>query len=388
MNTEKSVLILTSDAGSGHRSAAAAIESEIRTIARPIVTNPAHHPLASQVLVGAEQFYLNMVHRSPDQYALAHNLTDAPGLDLFLEYSLAGTIRKSLAALVLTHKPDVVVSVYPLFTRILTHQLRRMSTRPRLMTVVTDLGNVHRAWFNQHDDCVAVPSALVREKAIRCGVAPDRVVHTGLPIHSAFGQPRLSKEALRQQLGWDESLPTLLLLSGGAGIGPVFEMAQALDATNAPFQLVVVAGRNQALATTLRAHEWRHRTHVYDFVPLSDMMHAADVVASKAGGLTVSEALAAAKPMVFYGDAPGQEEGNRDYVSRQGAALVAETTQDFALYASRVLLSESLRYTMAQSARRLGMPQAAQSVGREIATLLHRGPVRAKRPLLQPNAPR
>jgi len=138
----------------------------------------------------------------------------------------------------------------------------------------------------------------------------------------------------------------------------------------------------------LRAHEWRHRTHVYDFVPLSDMMHAADVVASTAGGLTVSEALAAAKPMVFYGDAPGQEEGNRDYVSRQGAALVAETTQDFALYASRVLLSESLRYTMAQSARRLGMPQAAQSVGREIATLLHRGPVRAKRPLLQPNAPR
>ena len=86
MNTEKTVLILTSDAGSGHRSAATAIESEVRTVARSIVTNPAHHPLASQVLVGAEQFYLNMVHRSPDQYALAHNLTDAPGLDLVLEY--------------------------------------------------------------------------------------------------------------------------------------------------------------------------------------------------------------------------------------------------------------------------------------------------------------
>jgi 1,2-diacylglycerol 3-beta-galactosyltransferase len=357
----------------------------VRSFARPIVTNPAHHPLASQVLVGAEQFYLSMVQRSPDQYAFAHNLTDAPGLDLFLEYSLAGTIRKSLAALVLTHKPDVVVSVYPLFTRILTNVLRR-STRPRLMTVVTDLGNVHRAWFNQYDDCVAVPSALVREKAIRCGVAPDRVVHTGLPINPAFGQPRLNKEGLRRQLGWDESLPTLLLLSGGAGIGPVFEMAQALDATPTPFQLAVVAGRNQALADMLRAHTWRHRVHIYDFVPLIDMMHATDVIASKAGGLTVSEALAAAKPMVFYGDAPGQEEGNRDYVSRQGAALVAETSQDFALYASRVLISESLRYTMAQSARRLGMPQAAQAVGREIATLLQRGPVRAKRTLLQPSS--
>ena len=67
--------------------------------------------MASHILVDAERLYLSMVHRSPEQYALAHTLTDAPGLDLFLEYSLAGTIRKSLAALLLTHQPAVVVSV-------------------------------------------------------------------------------------------------------------------------------------------------------------------------------------------------------------------------------------------------------------------------------------
>ena len=366
-----SVLILTSDAGSGHRSAAHAIEQSLRAHGMlPVVANPAHHPLAPQTLVEAERFYLQVVHRSPDQYALAHTLTDAPGLDLFLEYSLAGALRKSLAALVLTHNPDVVVSVYPLFTRIIASLFRRKK-RPRLMTVVTDLGHVHRAWFSQADDCVAVPTLTVRDKALKCGIDIANVVHTGLPINPAFGRQSVDTLTLRQQLGWHPTLPTLVLLSGGAGIGPVAQMAEALDASNEAHQLVIVAGRNQQLAAQLRVHPWRHRTHVYDFVPLVDVVHAADVVASKAGGLTVSECLAAGKPMVFYGDAPGQEEGNRDYVVSHGAGLVAGDAQAFADYASTLLSSNPLRHSMAFAARQLGMPDAAMSVAYEVERLIN-----------------
>jgi 1,2-diacylglycerol 3-beta-galactosyltransferase len=287
----KNVLILTSDAGSGHRSAASAIDLALRARGlSPVIANPAHHPLASHTLAEAERFYLNVVHRAPDQYALAHTLTDAPGLDLFLEYSLAGALRKSLAALVVTHQPAVVVSVYPLFTRIISSLFRHKS-RPRLMTVVTDLGNVHRAWFNHVDDCVAVPTLTVRDKALKCGIDIAKVIHSGLPINPAFGQRMTDQSTLRHALGWDPIKPTLLLLSGGAGIGPVAQMAQAFDAHTHQYQLVIVAGRNKELATQLRSHQWNNRTHVYDFVPLVDVVRAADVVASKAGGLTVSECL-------------------------------------------------------------------------------------------------
>lgn len=368
--TNTNVLILTSDAGSGHRSAASAIEQALRVRGlTPVVANPAHHPLAPHSLIEAEQFYLSVVHRAPDQYALAHTLTDAPGIDLFLEYSLAGALRKSLAALVLTHQPDVVVSVYPLFTRIISSMFRRKN-RPRLMTVVTDLGHVHRAWFNHADDCVAVPTLMVRDKALKCGIDVAKVVHTGLPINPAFGRHPDDKGALRHKLGWDPELPTLVLLSGGAGIGPVAQMAEALDASPYAHQLVIVAGRNQQLAAQLRAHQWQHRTHVYDFVPLVDVVHAADVVASKAGGLTVSECLAAGKPMVFYGDAPGQEEGNRDYVVSHGAGIVASDAQSFADYVTTLLSSNPLCTSMAYSARQLGMPEAAGAVAHEVERLI------------------
>lgn len=369
MMSSPTVLILTSDAGSGHRSAATAIAQQIPSFAFPVVVNPAHHPLASQALVRAERFYLDVVNHSPEQYAFAHEITDAPGLDTVLEYSLAGTLRRSLLALVNTYQPRVVVSVYPLLTRILAGSMP-IWKRPRMMTVVTDLGNVHRAWFSTHDDCVAVPSLVVRDKAVKCGIDVHKIVHTGLPIQSGYGTPRKSVTELRRDLGWDTTLPTLLLLGGGAGIGPVREMALALDATEVPVQIVVVAGRNAELAHELRQTVWRQRVHVYDFVPLMDMVHACDVVASKAGGLTVSECMAAGKPMIFYGEAPGQEEGNRTVVMQAGAGLYAQDTTQFAGYASMLLKDTAIRQSMAIAARRIGMPGAAQSVANEIQRLL------------------
>jgi 1,2-diacylglycerol 3-beta-galactosyltransferase len=147
-------------------------------------------------------------------------------------------------------------------------------------------------------------------------------------------------------------------------------MAQAFDAHMHQYQLVIVAGRNKELATQLRSRQWNNRTHVYDFVPLVDVVRAADVVASKAGGLTVSECLAAGKPMLFYGDAPGQEEGNRDYVVSNGAGLIASDAQSFADYAMTLLSSHPLRESMAYSARYLGMPDAASVVANEIERLL------------------
>lgn len=383
MGTSKRVLILTTDAGSGHRSAAAAIEREISGTCDTRVVNPAHHPLASSTLAQAEKYYLELVRDAPDNYDFAHAMTDVPGLDMFLELSLSTAIRDSLAAILAEYEPDVVVSVYPLFTRIISHILSP-AKRPRLMTVVCDLGNVHRAWFNRIDDCVAVPTALVREKARRCGIELERIVHTGLPIDTRFGQMEQSKTAYRRALGWDPDLPTLLVLSGGAGVGPVLEMARAVDAHTLPCQIAIVAGRNEALARALRAHAWRHPTHVYDFVPLVDLVHACDIVASKAGGLTVSECMAAGKPMVFYGDAPGQEGGNRTYVIANDAGLWAENAQSFVDYCHILLGSDALRSSMSQSAARIGVPDAAAAVGREIMRLLELGPIapraRSKKP--------
>ena len=127
------------------------------------------------------------------------------------------------------HPSDLVISVYPHFNAAVAAHYRGSERRPRLMTVVTDLGAVHRAWFSRGDDYYTAPTAVARRKAIRSGVHPRRVITTGMPVHPSFGAPRADATTLRRELGWRPDLPALLLLGGGAGVGQIEALAQALD---------------------------------------------------------------------------------------------------------------------------------------------------------------
>jgi 1,2-diacylglycerol 3-beta-galactosyltransferase len=259
---------------------------------------------------------------------------------------------------------DLVISVYPIYSSIAAKIVRGSPNRPALMTVVTDLGSVHSVWFSPHDDCCAVPTAVARKKAIREGLPPERVVTTGMPVNPAFGAPRADKLALRRELGWDPELPTLLLLGGGAGVGQLGALALALDNVRMPLQAAIVTGTNTALAEQLRAHAWRIPAFVYGFVPLPDLMHAADIVATKAGGLTVSEALAAGKPLLIHGDPPGQEEGNLRYVQTQGAGLWVEDPVALTMLVTNWLEFPHQMDRAASNASRLGRPDAALRIAR------------------------
>jgi 1,2-diacylglycerol 3-beta-galactosyltransferase len=105
-------------------------------------------------------------------------------------------------------------------------------------------------------------------------------------------------------------------------------------------------------------------THVYGFVPLADLMHAADMVATKAGGLTVSEALAAGKPLLIHGIPPGQEEGNLKYVRATGAGQWTPGPSSLVKHVRRWLDDPRELAQVTAAARHAGMPNAALKVAR------------------------
>ncbi|MEN9933604.1 MAG: hypothetical protein RLZZ387_183 [Chloroflexota bacterium] len=368
MPRPKQILILTADAGSGHRSAARALGTAYERLygdaARVTVVNPIHHPRASSLLRLYEQIYLDEMQHVPALYHLTYALTDISGVTQVLAGSVYQMLHTAVRHVLREHPADVVVSVFPLLSQIVAAILRNEERRPGLMSVVTDLGSVHGTWFSRHDDICAVPSALGRRKAIRCGLAPERVVTTGMPVHPEFGEPRADIATLRRDLGWRQDLPTMLLIGGGAGVGQIASLAESLDNAGLPLQLAVVAGTNTALADQMRARQWSIPTHIYGFIPLADLMHATDIVATKAGGLTVSEALAAGKPLLIHGVPPGQEEGNLRYVRASGAGLWAPDPSSLVKHARRWLQRpEELRQVTAAAAK-AGHPDAALRIAR------------------------
>jgi 1,2-diacylglycerol 3-beta-galactosyltransferase len=369
------ILVLTADAGSGHRSASRAIEdgftAQYGDAAQVTIVNPIHHPGASSVLRLYEQVYLDEMQHVPALYHLTYALTDITGVNQVLAGSVHQLLHTAIRKVLREHPADVVIGVFPIFTAIVASILRHEETRPGIMSVVTDLGSVHSTWFSRHDDYCAVPTSLARRKAIRCGLEPRRVVTTGMPVRPEFATPRADAATLRRELGWREDLPTLLLLGGGAGVGQIASIAEALDAANLPLELAIVTGTNKTLAEQLRARAWRIPTHIYGFVPLADLMHAADIVATKAGGLTVSEALAAGKPLLIHGVPPGQEEGNLRFVRAAGAGLWAPDATTLLRHVRRWLERPAELAQVTAAARRAGQPDAALRIARlgwELAT--------------------
>lgn len=357
------ILILTTDAGSGHRSAAQAIEAALfQRFGQGVqvtIANPLHEPQSPTLLRQAEGYYLSTVQRAPERYDRAHSLTDAAASAALLRGAVGLAVGEALRHLLVRSTPDVVISVYPLFTALVADAYRGMRGRPGLMTVVTDLGDVHHTWFSPADDWCIVPTARVRTRALGCGLDPRQVQIIGIPVHPRFAAHRATPAELRRELGWDRDLPGVLFLGGGAGIGPLAQLAAAADEACEAVQLALVAGRNNELAGALRARQWKNPARVYGFVPLADMMQAADVIVTKAGGLSVSEALAVGRPLLIYGAAPGQEAGNLEYVVRRGAAQYAPDAPRFVEALRRWLDRPDIRQVAADAARAAGRPTAA-----------------------------
>jgi 1,2-diacylglycerol 3-beta-galactosyltransferase len=378
MRRPSRVLILTSDYGSGHRSAARALEAAFaRAFGDAVqvdVRNPVHHPSAPVLLRQAEDIYLDEVQRAPALYRLHYELTDLPLASLLIDSGARLMLRATMRQVLIESPADVTISVFPFYSAAIAAAYGDAPTRPGLMTVVTDLGAVHATWFTESDDCCAVSSELAHSKAIRYGVDPRRLRLTGIPVHPDFGTPRADPAALRRELGLRADLLTVLLLGGGAGIGRLKAYAYALDQAGLAVQLLVVAGRNAALAEQLRAHAWSIPIRIFEFVPLADLMHAADVVATKAGGLSISEALAAGKPVLIHGAIPGQEEGNLRYVSEHDAGCWTPEPPALVAQMARWLAHPEEARRAAEAARRAGRPYAARDVAQLAWDLVEAGP--------------
>jgi UDP-N-acetylglucosamine:LPS N-acetylglucosamine transferase len=248
-----------------------------------------------------------------------------------------------------------------------------------ILTAVTDLVTVHRIWFYTGLDTCLVPTAEVAELAYQAGLSNSQVKVTGLPVSPEFTTDQRSKAEIRAELGWEPEIPTVLA-AGSRRVEKLDEMMTILNHSAYPLQIAVVAGGHDELYELLRATKWHKPVHIYNFVEnMPTMLKASDMLLCKAGGLIVSEALAAGLPMFLANVLPGQEEGNAAYVIQNGAGALTETP---------IALMENLFHWMdndgeqlkkhTESAVNLGKPQASLEVAALTWEAAHSSPLERK----------
>ncbi len=313
----------------------------------------------------ASNGYIGMVKMLPQLYRYiydqAERATKVSAFKNWLHHYTAVNLRQ----LVEGFAPDVVVCTHAFPCGVMSAYKREYPDAPAIVGVVTDFV-VHPFWIHDNIDAYAVGTAAMRQTLMVHGVPPERVRLTGIPIDARFTQP-LDKRATREAIGIETDRTTLLLMGGGLGIGPLENALLAIDrlAMSHELQTVVVVGKNAALQKRLVevANMLAHPVSVLGFVPnVYDYMRAADILISKPGGLTSSEALASELPLLMLRPLPGQEERNTRHLQDKGVGLRVQNSKELTQALERLLGDPRLLARMRRSARNLARPRAAQAV--------------------------
>lgn len=237
---------------------------------------------------------------------------------------------------------------------------------PPLALAITDFG-LHRFWVQRGVAQYFVATDTMANDLRRRRVRRTRIAVTGIPIGPAFSVPP-SREQACAELGLAPDRPVALVTGGGLGLGVDEGTEAALQATHPAVQIVAVCARNEAARARLSSLGVPpERLHVYGTVRgMERFLAAADVVAGKPGGLTVSESLAVGRPLLLTRPIPGAEEVNTRAVVQEGAGLCAATPAEMRDAFHRVFAEPGLLERLSCEARRIGRPHAAPDIAAAI----------------------
>lgn len=396
---QRTILFLIADTGAGHRSAANAISHALKLISQqeqeewrirqqeepeegdalPLPTYrieivDVFEEYSRFPLREAMKLYGPTIRYNPKLFGRFFHISNQNHTVLAVQSMASPLIHTGLLRLITSIQPDVIVSIHPLLNHVAINAIRDLGIHIPFLTVVTDLVSIHHAWFAPGADAYIVPTEEAKGLYLKWGHDPERVHMLGMPIDPKFTFPVDDKAELQRKLGLTPGLPVVLLVGGGDGAGGLRASVRAISQARLAVQLLVVTGRNKRLYTNLqRTHmSLRVPTKIFGFVHnMPEMMHAADVIVTKAGPGTICEALSCDLPVILSGYVPGQEEGNIDFVLVNDVGVMAQDSADLVNTLRKLVNpgSQVMRRQL-ENARRISRPRASFDIGEKILSFL------------------
>lgn len=332
MPAMKKVHVVFHDAGGGHRNAAVALQT---------VASRQQHP-----------WEVELVHfqQLTDQLDILRKLT---GIRIQEQYNILlrngwtlGSVyllRVLQATIRVFHRPmlrlledfwkqkpaDLLVSVIPHFNRELCQSWSAVYPGRPFVTLITDLADFPpRFWIEPlQEQYVIAGTEKAAEQARAFGHDEAHIFRTsGMILRPDFYLEDTSDPvAVRKELGLRADFTTALVLFGGYGSRVMFDIAERLDASRLPLQLILVCGRNEKLAARFHSRQWSMPIKVLGFTKeIPRLMRAADFLIGKPGPGSIAEAMVKRLPVLIECNAwtLPQERYNTEWVTQNQVGIV------------------------------------------------------------------
>ncbi|GIP34043.1 glycosyltransferase [Paenibacillus sp. J2TS4] len=370
-NRQPNILILSGELGDGHKQAAKAILEASRLYGPGVQVKVVDfmewtHPKLHHI---GKYCYAQWVKRFPYMYGFLFQKTrtDNSLSQLFKKIKLFDLDR--MLKLLEGVQPTVVVSTFPSAAAAMSVLKSHGLTQVPTVTIITDHTD-HSYWIHPYTDRYLVGSDVVRDALLLHNVNEYQISITGIPVRPQFSQ-KMDRNKLRAKHGIHQTIPTVLVMGGGLGmIGK--ELTSLLWSDQlfpTPVQFIVVCGHNDKLKQQLEldAKHSPHRVKLTGYIDyVHELMALSDIVITKPGGLTTSEAVAVELPMLLYKPLPGQEQDNAAYWVRSGVAIQAKKEEELHTQLSYALRHPQLLSDMRIKAGTFGAKNAALNAVDEI----------------------
>ncbi len=374
------ILIISSDTGGGHRSAAAAIVAGIQSIvegdsyAIRVVraVEDSHHITAKAValynwLLRNKQHWMKYLYWAVNRFR--------PETREFFQSRCIGFVRELFERWC----PHIVVSVHPLTQHLFARVLKELGLADRipLVTVVTDpYYGFWKGWACDDVRLYLCATEEARRQLIDYGIAPERIKVSGMPVHPKFSFPGdKTAQLARTALGLDADKFTVFVNAGWEGGGNIPNIFRELVRGELDMQAIFLAGKNEALKAEVEtlAAEAKFPIKVIGYSDeVEKLLGAANVMISKLGGLSTFEALSCRVPIIADGTTQPmpQEASTVNLIVKSGAAVLLQRASDVVPVVQRMIKDSTHYAAMRAATISVHIPNATRRIVEEITALI------------------
>lgn len=339
------ILLLYASAGGGHKRAADALEAYLTAHlpdAQVRVEDALKHVGRAVDMLCCDGYKFSAKH-APQIFGTLYRSTNRDTKFAGLLPRVNGMLAKKLLPLIEEFQPDVILDTYHFAGQMVSYLKVQGLVHVPLINILTDYGP-HMAWLAPEVDAYVVATDDLIAPLVQMGAPKEKVHPFGIPVFETFFQQE-DRATLLRGMGLQPEIPTVLIMAGSFGVKHILEVYRDISTLGTEFQVIAITGKNQKLYEALQKEvpNSPKPTHLVQFTgEVQKYMHASDLLITKPGGLTVSEALACGLPMAVFDAIPGQEEDNAEFLQahHMGVRLKSGASCAFAV---RSLLQDPRR---------------------------------------------
>ena len=337
------ILLFYASYGSGHLSAATAIEQYIRE----------NYPDAKTLKIDCVEYinksinkistsaYKSIILKTPKLWGQVYKLLKNDTILDITQFSNR-FMAKKIFTLFEDFEPDLVISCHPLGGQITSFLKSHKKTNCKLATVMTDFAS-HKQWLigKDYTDYFFVSNIEMKTSLISEGIYPNKIYVSGIPISPNFYK-NYDKENIYKSLNIAKNKKNIIFFGGGSlGLSSSSNiqaiLTSLLQATDESYQIIIISGKNQKLYNdfqkTINNTYHKSQIRLIDFTTeLPELLPITSFVITKPGGLTITDCISTNVPIILINPIPGQEKENAQYIADNKMGIWIKTNKPTSEY--------------------------------------------------------